>query len=385
MFYYICLKILSIILQSEYFTLNSDLTKYSGSTPLHRRVQLSLRTVVRVFYVRSSFGHLAPSLATMATASAAGLALRRHVIPLVSLFNDQADNTKVSLMRSVNIGDGNNEKRKYNVPYASSQDVETLCRCVLEFDDVAAVAPLSLTTGPLKFSYFRQCLGGTIRDKWDVLADGRNETVANFQLVCNELIAELVCPTDLADQRHYLETSKKPYKMNCAAFSARLETINKMMSLFPGAGGNPPMQAVDIKNLYYQMMPSEWQRAFLSSGQVITDPTYTLLSLQRFMTLQEEQNQADVARRRQLQQRNPRSRGGRGGRSLNRRGAAGRTGQPSTPIIELPGPFLQPLLALHHLREETLYPFVDLFVHQTKANVLTVEANLTIRTRAHQG
>ena len=119
--------------------------------PLHRRVQLSLRTLVRVFNVRSSFGHLAHSLATMATATAARIALRRHVIPLVSLFNDQSDNTKVSLMCSVNIGDGNNEKRKYNVPYASSQDVETLCRCVLEFDDVSAVPRLSLTTGPLKF------------------------------------------------------------------------------------------------------------------------------------------------------------------------------------------------------------------------------------------
>ena len=70
------------------------------------------------------------------------------------------------------------------------------------------------------------------------------------------------------------------------------------------------MQAVDIKNLYHQMMPSEWQQAFLNSGQVIMDHNYTLLSLQRFMTLQEEQNQADVARHRQLQQRNPHSRGG---------------------------------------------------------------------------
>ena len=126
----------------------------------------------------------------MATASAAGLALRRHVIPSVSLFHDQSDNTKVSPMHSVNIGDGNNEKRKYNVPFASSQDVETLCRCVLKFDDVSAIPRLSLTTGPLKFSYFRQCLGGTIRDKWDVLADACNETAANFQLVRNELIAE---------------------------------------------------------------------------------------------------------------------------------------------------------------------------------------------------
>ena len=78
------------------------------------------------------------------------------------------------------------------------------------------------------------------------------------------------------------------------------------------------------------MMPSEWQRAFLNSGQVIMDPTYTLLSLQRFMTLQEEQNQADMARHRQLQQRNYRSRGGRGGRSPTRRGAPGRTGPLAT-------------------------------------------------------
>ena len=162
--------------------------------------------------MRSSFGHLAHSFATIATASAAGLALRWHVIPLVSLFNDQSDNTKVSLMRSVNSGDGNNEKRKYNVPYASSQDVETLCCCVLEFDNVAAVPHLSLTTGSLKFSYFRQCLEGTICDKLDILADGRNETVANFQLVRNELIAELVHPTDHADQRHYLETSKPAWR-----------------------------------------------------------------------------------------------------------------------------------------------------------------------------
>ena len=95
-----------------------------------------------------------------------------------------------------------------------------------------------------------------------------------------------------------------------------------MMSLFPGAAGNPPMQAVDVKNLYYQMMPGEWQRAFLNSGQVITNNNYTLLSLQRFMTLQEEQNQADVARRRQQQQRVGCQRSGRQGRSSGRRTSA---------------------------------------------------------------
>ena len=74
-----------------------------------------------------------------------------------------------------------------------------------------------------------------------------------------------------------------------------------MMSLFPGVAGNPPMQPVNIKNLFYQMMPAEWQCAFLNSGQVITNNDYTLLALQCFMTLQEEQNQADVACRHQQQ------------------------------------------------------------------------------------
>ena len=118
-----------------------------------------------------------------------------------------------------------------------------------------------------------------------------------------------------------METSKKPHRLTCAALAARIETI-KMMSLFPGAAGNPPMQPVDVKNLYYQMMPGEWQHAFLNSGEVITDNNYTILSLQRFMTLQEEQNQADMARRRQQQQRVGRQCAGRQGRSPGRRSAA---------------------------------------------------------------
>ena len=234
-------------------------------------------------------------LATMMTTSAAGLALRCHIIPLVSAYNEKAEGSQVSLSHYINLGDGTKEKRKYNVPLVNTQDVETLCHCTLEFEDVLVPPCLLLTTGPLKFSFFRQCLGGTICNQWDTLADGLNETMANFINVRNNLIAGLVRPTDLADQRHYLEMSKKPYRLNCTSLAAHIETINKMMSLLLGTAGNPPMQPVDVKNLFYQMMPAEWQRAFLNSGQVITNNDYTLLALQHFMTLQEEQNQADVA------------------------------------------------------------------------------------------
>ena len=95
---------------------------------------------------------------------------------LVSAYNEKAEGSQVSLLRYINLGDGTKEKRKYNVPLVNTQDVETLCQCILEFEDVLAPPRLSLTTGPLKFSFFRQCLGGTICDQWDTLADGLNET-----------------------------------------------------------------------------------------------------------------------------------------------------------------------------------------------------------------
>ena len=108
----------------------------------------------------------------MVTASATGLAPQCQMIPLVSNYNETAEGSQVSLSHYVNIGDGNSkEKRKYNVPLVSSPDVETLCRCMLEFDYVSAIPRLSLMTGPLKFSFLWQCLSGMICNKSDVLAD----------------------------------------------------------------------------------------------------------------------------------------------------------------------------------------------------------------------
>ena len=71
----------------------------------------------------------------MATTSA-GLALCNHVIPLVSLYNDKAEGSQVSLSCYINLGDGSKEKRKYNVPLVTTQDVEILCHCVLELKAV---------------------------------------------------------------------------------------------------------------------------------------------------------------------------------------------------------------------------------------------------------
>ena len=98
-------------------------------------------------------------------------------------------------------------------------------------------------------------------------------------------------PTDLADQehciRHYICHCKKPFKYNCHELSSRLQFMNKMMSLFPGANNTPPFTHQDLKNIYFKMMPVEWQHAFINNGQDIASHNYTLLSLQQYMGTQE--------------------------------------------------------------------------------------------------
>ena len=49
--------------------------------------------------------------------------------------------------------------------------------------------------------------------------------------------------------------------------------------------------------MYYRMMPDPWKRSFLNSGQMLTDPNYTLLDLQCYMSLQEDQQQMMQPRR----------------------------------------------------------------------------------------
>jgi len=69
----------------------------------------------------------------------------------------------------------------------------------------------------------------------------------------------------------YIDTAKKRYKMTCRDLGARLELINNLLLKFPGAGGNPPYTAQDIKLKFYNMMIDEWKNKFMSAGLNLMD------------------------------------------------------------------------------------------------------------------
>ena len=110
---------------------------------------------------------------------AAGLTFHNHVIPLISKFTKSRD-SQVTLSHMVTIGTGITEKCKFSVPLLDHNDMETICKCILKFNDVCHVTCLSLTQGPYKFTYFQQCLYGTTQDDWDLIATQFNQTNESF-------------------------------------------------------------------------------------------------------------------------------------------------------------------------------------------------------------
>ena len=100
--------------------------------------------------------------------SATAAATRAPVIPLISELN-VAEVRNAHIVHTVNVGTNNDpvrEKRKMEVPMADKPNAELILRTVEEFHDVASAGRLNLSTGPLKFAKFRECLGGSIRDQW---------------------------------------------------------------------------------------------------------------------------------------------------------------------------------------------------------------------------
>ena len=75
---------------------------------------------------------------------------------------------KTTLSHSVN-----NVKKKAEIVRAEILDCELVLRTIQEFEDIATSTRFDLSTAPLKFEKFRECLGGTVRDRMGSCAQRR--------------------------------------------------------------------------------------------------------------------------------------------------------------------------------------------------------------------
>jgi len=77
--------------------------------------------------------------------------------------------------------------------------------------------------------------------------------------------------TALADQKIFLDTLQKPFKVSVQALATRLKLINKFMRHFPGTAGMHPYVNNELKYLLYNCMLTEWKLEFAKSGQSLNN------------------------------------------------------------------------------------------------------------------
>lgn len=186
-------------------------------------------------------------------------------------------------------GDNVNHFSKMHLPTAHDpQNKELLLYVIDQFYDAADGDRLHLTTGPIRYSKFRQVLTGDLRITWQQISDSREaqKTIATFDEDIDLFIAQYFSPTSADDQREYLRSSTKPFSMSCETLAGRLRVISNLCKRLPGAEGKVLYADENqLKRAYFLMMPASWRIKFAESGQVL-DGFLTLLNLIRFMSLQ---------------------------------------------------------------------------------------------------
>ena len=93
-------------------------------------------------------------------------------------------------------------------------DIESLICLVLTFLEASELDGLSLPDG-LLYTGFHKCLEDIVLDTYDtLLLSVATCNHASFLDFLNELIGHFTDPTAYADQKQYMDTYKKPFKLN---------------------------------------------------------------------------------------------------------------------------------------------------------------------------
>ena len=201
--------------------------------------------------------------------SLTGAALNIGVIPLTppSKPVESAIVTVSNLVNIGTVGEPRFDKRLTEIPKADPTNVESILRMVLEFEDACHLSRLAIITGPLKFARFRDFLQGTMRDKWDqIKIQQQTETLTTFTAAQKTFLQHYIKPTDLSDQKRYMDNLRKPVQVSVLEIADRLESINNLTRYFPETQGNTLYTPSELKIVLHNMMPTTWKMEFAKSG-----------------------------------------------------------------------------------------------------------------------
>ena len=141
--------------------------------------------------------------------------------------------------------------------------------------------------GPDWFRYFDEIVINDAANRWNLIADTIAEgdrTIANF----NESIQQYYrayCGTHSRDSLiQYLQTVRKPVKMDPRGHSARMQQLADYANKLPG--DMPELNAFQVKQYIYNSFPDSWRHAFQRAGKRVA--TETLPDIIEYMTNEKE-------------------------------------------------------------------------------------------------
>ena len=205
---------------------------------------------------------------------------------------DLTQATKVTLENKVN--DAMKKAEIYQL--RDMDDVELTLAVIEEFRDICAQGRLDLSTGPIKYEKFRECLTGTARSDWDSVKDEFPHDNDGFAYAVDAFIRLMIDENDFEKQKAYMHKEKlmkKPYSMTVSTYRTRLKTMWRLMTWFPGApeGNAEVFDEKTKKHQFNSGMPVYWQKALSDSGQTATLMTWPSLVGYYKMQKQTEGNQ----------------------------------------------------------------------------------------------
>ena len=239
-------------------------------------------------------------------------------IPLYPTFVED-DCRRVWIKNTWTTTGGGERDAKYQLPVCGTQDIENLCYVIREFKENMASTRLHLTTGPERFSKFREVLHGVVRDIWDevlrVATNANCTTNDHFSERLGEFMAKFLDESSISIQEEYLLSEKKRYAFSVEWINLRIDKINVYMRMWPG-DNDTPLSETKKKQILHSLMLEPWKQAFANNGHRWSSDTTSRDQMVEYFTLQ---SQAMDRSRSQYptQQRNKYPRTSYGGRGNN--------------------------------------------------------------------
>jgi hypothetical protein len=177
---------------------------------------------------------------------------------------------------------------KYEIYISVLEDNELKCvlpHCMDVRTKIEQVVSTEAHLAPSLFRVFPRTISNVLRTIWEVLLqdEDHEETVNGFERCILAFLASHATIEDPYELVAQLRSPQKPREIKVQSFYYRLHEMNGYVSLPPGE--EPPLNENQIKQAFFDSMPSTWRERFTQAGH--SNSSMILAQVMRYFCQQE--------------------------------------------------------------------------------------------------